>query len=430
MAVASVVKKLTYIGRENTPGTEVPANKHLRGTNLRLLPNNTRGEVRPSGSLLRTDRPEIMDWSTFSIAPGSALDYNSTLYALAGICALPTTTTPGGATNAREHAGIFLPDGSSSRAAYTMVTGYRGGTAEKTIRNVFNSFSFGFSRRAAPTIGGGGYGRNADFGASLGVNEVQTITIDATGGDFDVTFDGQTAASVAYDASANTLQTALEGLSNLVPGDVVVTKQGSVFTITFQGAYANTNVPALTTDPADLTGGGSTAVVATSQAGGITDVPVRAIQSPEWDVYCDSAAGDIGTTKIRPYSGAFAFNGLTEPDWVVDTDLDSYDDDVVLAPDGTLNIVMRNDATARSLRADLKAGDTKYIRFQATGPEIESGQNYLFRIDCAVKAGDNLGQFGEDSGRETLPLPLTIISDSDFASGGWRYLLRNAIASL
>src|SRR5690348_1712905 len=99
MPVASTVKKLTYLGRENTPGTAAAANRYLQGLNLRLVPNNTRGEVRPSGSLLRTARPEVQDWSTFTVAAGSALDYNSLLYLLAGVVAVPTTTTPGGATD-------------------------------------------------------------------------------------------------------------------------------------------------------------------------------------------------------------------------------------------------------------------------------------------------------------------------------------------
>lgn len=49
------------------------------------------------------------------------------------------------------------------------------------------------------------------------------IAVTATGGTFDVTVDGQTAAANAYNITANNLKTALEALSTLVPGDVVVT---------------------------------------------------------------------------------------------------------------------------------------------------------------------------------------------------------------
>jgi hypothetical protein len=433
MAVASTVKKLLYLAREVSPGTEAPPSKYLQGLNIRLVGNNTRGEVRPSGSLLRTDTPEIQDWSTFSIAAGSSLDFNSLLYILAGVVSLPTTTTPDGATEAREHAFTFLPDGSAARAAYTMITGYRGGTAEKALRNVFAAFGFGYSRTAVPTISGSGYGRNLDFGASLGVNEVTTVTITGSpdGGTFTITVNGQPTSGIAYNAIASAVQTALEGLSNVAPGDVAVTgSAGGPYTLAWGGALANTD-PTVSADGASLTGGTAPAASATeAQKGGITTVPVKSIQAPMWSTYVDDTAAAIGTTKVRHYNAEFALGGLTEPDWVVDADLDSYDDDVVQVPDLTFNLTGRNDATFRALRADLKAGATKFVRAEAVGPEIEDGQNYLFRVDMAVKANANLGQLGDDGGRETLPLPLRIVSDSTFASGGFSALLRNALTDL
>lgn len=435
MSVASIVKKLTYLGREGSPGTGVAANKYLQGLNLRLIGNNTRGQVRPSGSLLETDSPEIQDWSTFSIAAGSSLDYNSLLYILAGAICVPTTSTPGGATNAREHAGIFLPDGSAARAAYTMITGYRGGTAEKSIRNVFAAFGFTFSRTAAPGISGTGYGRNLDFSATLGVDEIQTFTINATGGTFDGSCLGTAFTGYAWNISAATLQTNLRALAGVGGANLTVTggPGGTApLVITFIGTKANTDVALITIDSTNLTGGSHTGTVVETQKGGITTVPVKAIQAPELDIFVDDTAGAIGTTKVRHYSGEFTLGGLTEPDWVVDSDLPSYEDDVVLVPTLTFNLVGRNDANFRTLRSDLKAGATKYLRFraQAAADSIESGQRHLFQMDMAVKARENIGQLGEDGGRETLPLPLKIVSDSTFASGGFSYLLRNALASL
>lgn len=105
---------------------------------------------------------------------------------------------------------------------------------------------------------------------SGGTDEVQSITIDATGGTFTVTFDGQTTSAVAYNASAATLQTALLALSNLDSGDVVVTGgpgASAAYVLTFGGNYAKRNVPAVTTNAASLTGGASTATVATTTAG-------------------------------------------------------------------------------------------------------------------------------------------------------------------
>jgi hypothetical protein len=94
-------------------------------------------------------------------------------------------------------------------------------------------------------------------------NEVQHVTITGTptGGTFTITFDGQTTGAIAYNATASTVQTALEALSNIAPGDVAVTgSAGGPYTITFQGAYAGVNVPSMTASGAGLTGGTSPSV--------------------------------------------------------------------------------------------------------------------------------------------------------------------------
>jgi hypothetical protein len=436
LPVASMVSKLTYLAREATPGTRQPPNRYLQGLNLRVVGNNTRGEVRGSGSTMRTARPSIQDWSTFTIAAGSYLDYNSLIYPLSGLLGVPVITTPGGGTLSREHAFAYAADGSNTRPTFTFATGYRGGLAEETIRNVFQSFNLGFSRTAAPTIGGGGYGRNLDLSASLGVNESQTVTITGTpaGGTFTLTYAGQTTAGIAYNAIASAVQTALRALSTIGATGVTVTGgpgPGTPYVATFTGPLANADVALMTADASGLTGGTTPTVTVTeTQKGGITTVPVKAVQAPEWDVFMDTTAGGIGVTKVKPYSGAFTFNGLVNPDWVLDSSLPSYDDDVLQVPELSMNMVMRNDSTARALYTALKAGATYYARFKATGPLIETSLNYLVQIDCAVQASENIGQFGDQGGSETMPFPLTIVSDSTLASGGFSALIRNTQTAL
>lgn len=103
-----------------------------------------------------------------------------------------------------------------------------------------------------------------DPGTLVGnVNEKQQVKLfNAGGGTFTLTFDGQTTASIAYNASAATLQAALEGLSNLAPGDVSVVENGSGdWTVEFTGAHAGLNVPLLIGDGANLTFQETTGVV-------------------------------------------------------------------------------------------------------------------------------------------------------------------------
>lgn len=111
-------------------------------------------------------------------------------------------------------------------------------------------------------------------------DEIQTVTITGTptGGTFTLTLDGETTAAVAYNAAASAVQTALEGLSNLQPGDVTVTGgpgPGTPYVVTFGGAgrRAGSDVPQMTAT-GSFTGGTSPAVaVTTGTAGGagVTD---------------------------------------------------------------------------------------------------------------------------------------------------------------
>lgn len=83
-------------------------------------------------------------------------------------------------------------------------------------------------------------------------NEVQNLTNDATGGTFNLTYDGEQTAEIAYDASAAVLETALEALSNIV--DVVVTLNGAQdWDIEFLNPGPQDN-PALVADDTNLTG--------------------------------------------------------------------------------------------------------------------------------------------------------------------------------
>ncbi|WP_033287465.1 hypothetical protein, partial [Streptomyces sp. NRRL F-525] len=90
-------------------------------------------------------------------------------------------------------------------------------------------------------------------------NEVETLTVTGgpTGGTFTITFSGQTTAAIAFNATAAAVQTALEGLSNVNPGDIVVTgNAGGPWTLTFGGQYLGEDVTQVTTTES-FTGGTS-----------------------------------------------------------------------------------------------------------------------------------------------------------------------------
>lgn len=104
-------------------------------------------------------------------------------------------------------------------------------------------------------------------------SETQQVAITGTptGGTFTLTFEGQTTAGIAYNATAATVQTALLALSNLDTGDVTVTGgtlPGTPVVAAFGGAYEGVNVDVMTGDATGLTGGTSPAVVVTTTGEG------------------------------------------------------------------------------------------------------------------------------------------------------------------
>lgn len=118
-------------------------------------------------------------------------------------------------------------------------------------------------------------------------DEVQTVTLaDATGGTFTLTFSGQTTSAIAYDATASAVNSALVALSNIGAGDVAVGRNGSVYTISFIGALADTNVAQLTADDSSLTGeeGDTPSVtIATTTGGGTGYAAVGVVVDDETD---------------------------------------------------------------------------------------------------------------------------------------------------
>jgi hypothetical protein len=103
-------------------------------------------------------------------------------------------------------------------------------------------------------------------------SETQSVTISGspTGGTFTLTFSGQTTGAIASGATAAAVQTALEALSNIAPGDVTVTgSAGGPWTVAFGGDYFQDN-PAQMTATSSLTGGSSPAVTVATVTGGGT----------------------------------------------------------------------------------------------------------------------------------------------------------------
>lgn len=135
----------------------------------------------------------------------------------------------------------------------------------------------------------------------VGTNEVQTLTITATAGNYklDVDMRGsvQRTANIAFNANAAAITSAIVALPNVEPGDVVVTGASSPFTVTIQSERGNTGQIAVAPGSPDVTGG--TVVTGTTTQGVFAGEILEATNS-------GTTGGSVPTT---PAIGATVVDG-------------------------------------------------------------------------------------------------------------------------
>jgi hypothetical protein len=100
-------------------------------------------------------------------------------------------------------------------------------------------------------------------GGGLGVtgqkaNEIEQLTVNAGGGTFTISHGGETTGPIPFNASAGEVQTALEGLASIGPGNVIVIGGpggpggGTPYKVIFVGKLAQQAITPLTTSNKSL----------------------------------------------------------------------------------------------------------------------------------------------------------------------------------
>lgn len=150
-----------------------------------------------------------------------------------------------------------------------------------------------------------------------GTSEVQEVTITGTptAGTFTLTFDDDEAV-IAFDATASDVEDALEGLTSIGTGNVSVTYDAGVYTITFQGDLAETNVSTIIVDDAALVD--ATAEVSVDTEGSTPNVTVstttQGADGADTITFSTLTRGINGTTASGHDAGASVSSGLIIPD--------------------------------------------------------------------------------------------------------------------
>lgn len=120
---------------------------------------------------------------------------------------------------------------------------------------------------------------------ALVTSEVQSVKVDGTGGTFQLIYEGDKTAKVAFNVSAAALKTALEDLPGIPNGAITVTggpgNSGGTtpYLVTFGGDLAEQDIDLLG-DEDELTGGGADVTVTVVTAGGAATKAVQRGEAP------------------------------------------------------------------------------------------------------------------------------------------------------
>jgi hypothetical protein len=105
----------------------------------------------------------------------------------------------------------------------------------------------------------------------IGINEVQTLTVDATGGTLTISHEGETSGNFDFDATAAELKGICESFPTIneveVTGGPGAAGGATPYIIVFKGNDRHKDMPAITADGDNLTGGAGTATVTETTKG-------------------------------------------------------------------------------------------------------------------------------------------------------------------
>jgi len=432
----AAVDQVVQLGRELTSGTRIAATRRLPGLSINILPQANQRQFRGKGNNVTTSA--VIDRLFSNGTYDGFLDYNAIVYVLASMIGVDDGYTPDriGATDGYEWE--FNPVSAGPDLFPVTYTAEEGDSEAAMITDHlrFLSLNVDWSNDGA-NINGNLIGRFPDDGETLTTltDEQQLITKSGTvtGGTFTITYDGQTTSAIAYNATNAVVLTALEALSNLAPGDVVL-YGGPVNTaplrIVFQGTLKGTNVAAVTVDSGSLTGGG-TYVPSTDLAGGasLTEIDQRPVSRNQVDLYIDDSYASIGTTKITAaYAGNFTVGDKAGPFWALNTDFDSFVDLVHIAADVGGSFSTAHNSQSRSLYQNISGNATKYLRIIAQGENIGVSADEQIRLDAAIRLGqpekdqDVNGVFG-------FKFNFASIHDADLG-GAYKFYVVNRLTQL
>jgi hypothetical protein len=193
----------------------------LNGLSMTISPAVTTNEVTVPGVMVQTGVTVDDLFSTAKL--DGVIDPNALTFIFAGLFGTPAFTSLG--SGAYQWDWAWKGRKPNRPVSFEVYSGYAQ-RAERALGYISNTLSISGARPDGFKVSGDGFAKTSTRGQVMGgvAFERQTITKSGTvtGGTFTLTFNGETTATIAYDAIASAIQTALEGVFGIEPGDVVV----------------------------------------------------------------------------------------------------------------------------------------------------------------------------------------------------------------
>jgi hypothetical protein len=167
-------------------------------------------------------------------------------------------------------------------------------------------------------------------------------------------------------------------------------------------------------------------------ATGLTALDLVPVLPTQVCVYLDDTFAELGTTKLtRDFLASIEISDLFGPFWPLDCENLSFGGHAPLKPEAMAMLQLGNDTQGREPVSPMRTGDTRYLRIEATGPQIDAGppaHTHRLRIDAALKVVQAPTR-GDSDGLSTLEWGFGIFDDPAFG-GALRVELTTNIAAL
>jgi hypothetical protein len=417
----------TQLGVETTPGTAVAANKLLQAVGLMVGPKLDIQRFRPEGTKFDSTTIQNREWTEGKLS--GAVSYNEIIYLLASNLKAPGAPSQAGS----EYTWTFLPNRGSPDNGKTYTIEQGGGPrAHRFTHAVVPDLTFRFSRSGVD-LDGTVLGKALTDNIYMSTSEVQTVTITGspTGGTFTLTLNGATTSNIAYNATASAVQTALEALSTIGAGNVVVTGgpgPGTPYTVQFTGALGAQDVTLMTASH-NFTGGTSPNISVAETTAGVapTTLTLKPVAATHVTVFSDNTFAGLGTTQLsRPLSGELAVTGRYQPVFVLDGNT-SFVAIVEAVPSISLKLMLEADAEGMAFLTTARDNATKFLRVRCSGETISSNP-YLLQFDFVGRVSD-VSEFQDSDGLYAIEWTFTGVYDSNLGSA-LKATVRNTISAL